>query len=171
MSATGAELYKQLLLPAEIRNLPQFMEQSLSPDAGGAAVIADPTPMLRESLDRLRVMHEELAALAVESDGDRAAMRESAADIIKVARRYYELHAEMIESGLADSHPAVALCEEIAPPAWRTRPRPRPWRAAWPSRGRSRRRWRMPGRKVERGKHSNATSAASPGSTATCPIP
>ena len=114
MSATATELYKQLPLPAEIRNLPQFMEQSLSPDAGGAAVIADPTPMLRESLDRLRVMHEELAALAVESDGDRAAMRESAADIIKVARRYYELHAEMIESGLADSHPVVALCEEIA---------------------------------------------------------
>ena len=93
MSVTVIELYKQLPPPAEIRNLPQFMEQSLSPDAGGAAVIADPTPMLRESLDRLRVMHEKLAALAVESDGDRAAMRESAADIIKLARRYYERRA------------------------------------------------------------------------------
>ena len=70
--------------------------------------------MLREALDRLRVMHEQLAALRIESDRDRAIMRESAADIGTVARKYYDLHSEMIESGLPDSHPVVVLCEEIA---------------------------------------------------------
>ena len=70
--------------------------------------------MLREALDRLRVMHEQLAALRIETDRDRAIMRESAADIGTVARKYYDLHSETIESGLPDSHPVVVLCEEIA---------------------------------------------------------
>ena len=61
MAAT--ELFDRLPPPAEIENLPQFMEQRRSLDAGPAAAIADPTPMLREALDRLRVMHERLAAL------------------------------------------------------------------------------------------------------------
>ena len=112
MAAT--ELFDRLPPPAEIENLPQFMEQRRSLDAGPAAAIADPTPMLREALDRLRVMHERLAALRIESDRDRAIMRESAADIGTVARKYCDLHSETIESGLPDSHPVVVLCEEIA---------------------------------------------------------
>ena len=114
MPATAAAILKHVSPPASIRNLPQFMEQHLSRGAGAAAESTDPTPMLRESLDRLRLMHEGLAALSVESAHDRAAMRQAAADTGRVARLYYDLHAEMIESGLSDSHPVVAMCEELA---------------------------------------------------------
>lgn len=114
MSATAAAIFERVSPPASIQNLPQFIEVRHPPGTGPAAIVADPTPMLREALDNLRIMHEQLAALAVESDQDRAVMRESAADTEKVARLYYDLHAKMIEADLPRTHPVVAMCEDIA---------------------------------------------------------
>ena len=90
------------------------MEHRLSRGAGSAAEVTDPTPVLLEFLDHLRVAQEELGTFSVESDEDRAFMREEAAATGRIARIYYGLHTEMIESGLPDSHPLVALCEEVA---------------------------------------------------------
>lgn len=114
MSATTTAILERVSPPASIRNLPQLIEVRHRPGTGPAAIVADPTPMLREALDALRIMQEQLAALAVESDQDRAIMRESAADTEKVARLYYDLHSEMLEAGLPKTHPVVAMCEEIA---------------------------------------------------------
>ena len=114
MSATPAAIFEHVSPPASLRNLPQFIEVRRRQGTGPATIVADPTPMLREALDNLRIMHEQLAALAVESDQDRAVMRESAANTEKVARLYYDLHAEMIEAGLPRTHPVVAMCEDIA---------------------------------------------------------
>ena len=189
MSATAAAILERVSPPASIRNLPQFIEvlsDTHHPGTGPAAIVADPTPMLREALDALRIMHEQLsrcgqlrdpqaskgpsvarqetalpsslhgtepggalvwphqptghqarlvrqrrptepqclclplrlgsansnvflrerditlAALTVESDQDRAVMRESAADTEKVARLYYDLHSKMLEAGLSE---------------------------------------------------------------------
>ena len=70
--------------------------------------------MLREFLDRLRTVQEELGTFSVECDEDRAVMREEAAAVGRMARVYYDLHTEMIESGLPGSRPVAALCEEVA---------------------------------------------------------
>ena len=114
MSATATAILERVSPPASIQNLPQFIEVRHHPGTGPAAIVADPAPMLREALDALRIMHEQLAALTVESDQDRAVMRESAADTEKVARIYYDLHSKMLEAGLPRTHPVVAMCEEIA---------------------------------------------------------
>jgi len=49
-----------------------------------------------------------------ERSNDRAAMRKADADTDRVACLYYDLHAEMIESGVPDSHPVAIMCEELA---------------------------------------------------------
>ena len=99
MSVTANELLERLPPPAVIQNFSRSMEQRLSRGAGSAAEVTDPTPVLREFLDRLRVMQEELGTLSVESDEDRAFMREEAAATGRIARVYHDLHTEMIESG------------------------------------------------------------------------
>ena len=114
MTVTANELLERLPPPAVIQDYSRFMEQQRSRGAGASAEGADPVPMLREFLDRLRVVHEELGTFSIESDEDRAVMREEAAATGRIARVYYDLHTEMIESGLPDSHPVVVLCEEVA---------------------------------------------------------
>ena len=114
MSATAAAILERVSPPASIRNLTQCIEVRRRPGAGPAAMVPDPTPRLRDALDAVRTMHEQLAALVVESEEDRAVMRESAADTERVARLYYDLHSEMLEAGLPRTHPVVAMCEEIA---------------------------------------------------------
>ena len=114
MSVTANELLERLPPPAVIQSFSRSMGQRLSRGAGPAAEVTDPTPVLREFLDRLRVVQEGLGTFSVESDEDRAIMREEAAVTGRIARVYHDLHAEMIESGLPDSHPLVALCEEVA---------------------------------------------------------
>lgn len=114
MSVTASELLERLPPPAVIQSFSRSMELQRSRGAGASAEGADPTPVLREFLDRLRTVQEELGTFSVESDEDRAIMREEAAATGRIARVYYDLHAEMIESGLPDSHPLVALCEEVA---------------------------------------------------------
>ncbi len=114
MSVTANELLERLPPPAVIQSFSRFMEQQRSRGAGSAAEVTDPTPVLREFLDRLRTVQEELGTFSIESEEDRALMREEAAAAGRIARVYHDLHTEMIESGLPDSHPVVVLCEEVA---------------------------------------------------------
>ena len=115
MSATAVAMFEQISPPAAIQNLPQFIEVRPPQEAGAVAtVVADPVPLLRDALDCVRNMHESLAAFSVENDHQRAVMRESAAKTYEVARLYYDLHAQMIVSGLSIDHPVVAMCEDLA---------------------------------------------------------
>jgi len=114
MPTTAAAIFEHISPPASVRDITQFTEQHLSGGAEAATRTSDPTPMLCKSLDRLRLVQEGLATLSVESANDRAAMRKAAADTGRVARLYYDLHAEMVESGVPDSHPVATMCEELA---------------------------------------------------------
>ena len=76
MSATANELWARLPPPAVIQDCSRFVAQRLARGAGASAEVADPTPMLREFLDHLRGVHEELGTFSIESDEDRAVMRE-----------------------------------------------------------------------------------------------
>ena len=115
MSVAADALLEHVSPPASIQMLPRSIEVQQPTSVGTAAtVVADPEPLLRDALDGLRIMQERLAALSIESDHDRALMRDSANKTYKVARLYYDLHAHMVESGLPDEHPVVAMCEELA---------------------------------------------------------
>ena len=114
MSATAAAIFEHVSPPDSIPNLPQFVELQKGPRATSAREVADPLPMLREALEGLQIMHEGLAALSIESDHDRAVMRDSAAKTNDVARLYYDLHESMIDSGLPRDHPVVTMCEDLA---------------------------------------------------------
>ena len=111
MSATAVALFEPVSPPAAIQNLPQSIKVHQSTGVGTTAtVVADPVPLLRDALDGLQIMQE----LTIESEQDRALMRESAAKTYEVARLYYDLHAEMTASGLPTNHPVVAMCEDLA---------------------------------------------------------
>ena len=115
MSVAATAILEHVSPPAFIRMLPRSIEVHQPTSIGTAAtVVADPEPLLRDALDGLRIMQERLAALSIESDHDRALMRDAANQTYMVARRYYDLHAQMVESGLPDEHPVVAMCEELA---------------------------------------------------------
>ena len=79
MSVTANELWERLSSPAVIQDCSRFVAQRLARGAGASAEVADPTPMLREFLDRLRTVQEELGTFSIENDEYRAAMREEAA--------------------------------------------------------------------------------------------
>lgn len=115
MSATAVALFEPVSPPAAIQNLPQSIKVHQSTGVGTTAtVVADPVPLLRDALDGLQIMQERLSTLTIESEQDRALMRESAAKTYEVARLYYDLHAEMTASGLPTNHPVVAMCEDLA---------------------------------------------------------
>ena len=115
MSVSATTILEHISAPASIRMLPQSIEVRQPTSVGTAAtVVADPEPLLRDALDGLRIMQERLATLSIESDDDRTLMRGAANKTYLVARHYYDLHAQMVESGLSDEHPVVAMCEELA---------------------------------------------------------
>ena len=113
MSAAAA-IFEHVPSPTSIQHLPQFIEENQSPNAKGDTNVADPTPMLRKALDVLENVKEQLSELLVESDEDRAIMREAAKQTYDVARLYYGLHSKMTATGLPKDHPVVAMCEDLA---------------------------------------------------------
>ena len=60
------------------------------------------------------MVREKLAALPIETDNDREAIREWAIDYGRMARSFHDLHAELIEDGLPRTHEALIVLEEIA---------------------------------------------------------
>ena len=115
MSVAETAILEHVSPPASIQMLPQSIEVQQPTSVGTAArVVADPEPLLRDALDGLRIMQERLATLSIESAHDRALMRDAASQTYTIARLYYDLHTQMVESGLSDEHPVVAMCEELA---------------------------------------------------------
>ena len=114
MSTT--ELFKTL--PPPPTNLGLLAMPDHMSDMSLEGFSADPTTRLREYLDEVREFRETLAALRSETEREREAAREAAAECWELALLYYDLHARFAarfaESGDPILQTLADLNEEIA---------------------------------------------------------
>ena len=116
MSATAAQLFEQTSLLTEALNVQHSMDRSQSRRSGTSSgeSLASSVRSLRKALQFTQMIREKLAALPIETDNDREAIRKWAIDYGRIARNFHDLQAELIEDGLPRTHEASIVLEEIA---------------------------------------------------------